>query len=211
MKKMHLTLMLVLFTSVVLMAGEWNSGSHREKAPSYLWTTALAALIPVSQMNQETELDRAEQVKRTGQWVGLLAGAGISTLHLYWMTQDRGTGWKVWATGIPPILISSYVGMVTTRWASEQIMKERPKPGKALLKGALFGAIDGSIILAASYLPLFVVGHYLGIIHFNNIEGNFMLFKIIGITLVGSMAYGGSVGAIAGGISGPVISLYMKF
>lgn len=73
------------------------------------------------------------------------------------------------------------------------------------------GAIDGTAILSASYLPLFIIGHYLDTIHFNNIERNFALLKIVGITVIGSIGYGISVGAIAGGISGPIISIFMEF
>ncbi len=211
MRKILLYFIFLLTMGSLAFAQEKQNTFPPGMKQTSLLAAALTATPTASRGQSESPDIRRERVLRTSQWAGLVAGAGISTLHLYWLTQDKGTGWKVWAIALPPILISSCVGMVTTRWAARQIMKGDPKPGKALLKGALYGAIDGTIILVASYLPLFITGHYLHVIHFNTIEGNYMLIKIVGVTIAGSVAYGGTVGLISGAAAGPAISLYLKF
>ncbi len=155
------------------------------------------------------------QCLRTGQWIGLLAGAGIGVLHTYWSikyTPDKHIPvWKHLTATIPATLIGSYVGSRIMRWATARIMDGKPKPAFAVLKGAFFGAIAGSAILAANYIPLFVFSHYLGTIRFNNLGRKNQLLKLIGISILGSVAYGGTFGAIAGAIYGPCIALYLHF
>lgn len=90
-------------------------------------------------------------------------------------------------------------------------MKGNPKPWKAALKGAMYVAIDGAIILTASYVPFFITGHYLGIIHFHNFSDELIILKLVGTSALGGIVYGGTIGAIAGANSGPCISLYRKF
>jgi hypothetical protein len=68
--------------------------------------------------------------------------------------------WKVLVIAIPPTTVSAYVGWTTTEWATRQTMAGKPKLWKRMLKGLLFGAIDGATILMISYIPFFIAGYY---------------------------------------------------
>ena len=85
-----------------------------------------------------------------------------------------------------------------------------PKPVRAVLRGALYGAIDGAMVFTASMVPLLVIGHYMETIHFN-FDGDAILFKVIGAAILGGIGYGGTFGAAIGIIYGPSLSIYMKF
>lgn len=200
---MNLFMLVIPFLLSSFMGG-------KEKKMDLFSTCILTTLFATIKAGEDGT-QKEEKVLNISKWVGGIAGGGISLVHLYWMIGDNGLTWKVAATGIPPILIAGYVGTISTKWAAEQIMKGNPAKGKAVLKGIFYGAIDGSIILFSSYLPLFLTGYYLDIIHFNNLSGGFIPLKILGIVAIGSIAYGGSVGAIAGALSGPIISSYMEF
>lgn len=165
--------------------------------------------LPLKQLEGRKD-DGMKQALRVGRWVGAVGGAGIGLLHLYWLSMDKGLTWKVAATGIPSTVIAAYVGMITTEWATKQIMKGRPKPWKSALKGVMYGAMDGAVILTVSYLPFFITGHYLGTVHFN-FDNEWIIFRIIGATILGGIGYGGTFGAVVGAIAGPIISVYMEF
>ena len=211
MKTANRSFLFILFmVAFVWAGGDRQFREHPGSRPFYL-LTPLATAMSLKSASSGEENGRLQSVQATARWMGALTGFSISALHLYWMIRDDGATWRVLATAIPPILISTYVGMVATEWATNRILSGDPPPGKASLKGALYGAIDGTVILLASYLPLFLLGHYLDTIHFNTIQGNFMELKIIGVTLVGSIAYGGTIGLVTGAVAGPVMSVYLKF
>jgi len=122
---------------------------------------------------------------------------------IYWratgVSGTHGPMWKNLLTGIPSSIVGAYVGCKTTEWATRQI-----------LKGALYGAIDGTVTLTASMIPLLIIGHYTETIHFN-FSNEMIVFKLLGSAIAGGLVYGGTFGAIVGGVSGPCISFYMKF
>jgi len=147
-----------------------------------------------------------------GRWLGVASGSTMGLFHLYWSATDQ-TGsdepyWKNLLTGIPSSLIGAYVGHRTTEWTTRQIMKGRPKPFRAALKGAFYGAIDGAIILSASMIPLFILGHYLGTINFNEDKS---VLEVVGMSILGGVGFGGLTGAAIGCAYGPGLSLYMNF
>lgn len=119
MKKLAFSLLMFFVASGIIIADEFTDDFNKENRNIYL----LAPALSVSLLTSKTDLDpnnyKSKRAIQTARWVGAISGAGISALHLYWMTQDRGMGWRVWATGVPPIIISSYVGMQTTGWATK--------------------------------------------------------------------------------------------
>lgn len=213
MKSLFGKTILVLFLSLPAFASAQNPLTSFG-LPSYS-SNFHTILAPSATTTKHSLSARENQCLRTGQWIGLFTGAGLGILHTYWSikyTPDKNIPiWKHLVAGIPATLISSYVGSKTMRWATDRIMAGKPKPLFAVFKGAFYGAIAGTIILASNYIPLFVASHYLGTIHFNKIHGRYQVLKLIGISILGSVAYGGTFGAIAGAVYGPCISLYLKF
>jgi len=151
---------------------------------------------------------------KTGHVLGVVGGSTMGIAQIYWsatnMSGVHGPLWKNIVTGVPSSVIGGYVGYKTSEWATKQILKGNPKPGKAILKGALYGGIDGAITFTASMVPLLVIGHYMETIHFN-FDGDAILFKVIGAAVLGGIVYGGTFGATMGIIYGPSLSIYMKF
>ncbi len=158
---------------------------------------------------------RENRCLKIGHRIGLLSGAGIGLLHTYWSVRytpdPKIPIWKHLLAGLPPTVMSTYVGSKTMKWATRQIMKGNPNPGMAILKGAFFGGIAGTTILASNYIPFFISSYYLGTIHFNDLGKGFVPLRLIGISVLGSIAYGGTFGTIAGGVYGPCISFYLRF
>jgi len=157
---------------------------------------------------------REDRCLKAGRVIGVVAGSTMGLFHIYWRARGvsgiHGPFWKSVVIGIPSSMLGAYVGMKTTEWTTRQIMKGKPKPLKAALKGAFYGAIDGAIILTVSFIPLFILGHYLDVIHFNDLAPPIVL-RLIGISVVGGSLYGGVIGAGIGVVYGPCISLYMNF
>jgi hypothetical protein len=137
----------------------------------------------------------------------------LGFLQIYWSTTGvsgvYGPLWKNVVTGIPSSIVGACVGIKTTVWATEQIMKGSPRPGKATLRGALYGALDGAIILASSLIPLLIIGHYAGTIHFN-LSDDYIVLKLLGSAMLGGTLYGGSIGLAVGALYGPCISIYLR-
>ncbi len=157
---------------------------------------------------------RYNKCLKTGRVLGVVGGGTIGLAHIYWSaTNMSGTSeplWKNIVTGVPSSLIGGYIGYKTSEWATKQILKGNPKPGKAILKGALYGGIDGAITFTASMVPLLVIGQYMETIQLN-FDGDAILFKVIGTAILGGIGYGGTFGATIGIIYGPGLSIYMKF
>ena len=151
---------------------------------------------------------------KTGRILGVVGGGTIGLAHIYWsatnMTSTDEPLWKNIVTGIPSSIIGGYVGYSTSEWITSRFLDGSPKPGVAVLKGALYGAIHGTVVLTASMVPLLVIGHYMETIHFN-FDGDAILFKVIGSAVLGGIVYGGTIGATFGIIYGPSLSIYMKF
>lgn len=164
-------------------------------------------------INAEANSPRKNRCFKTGRWIGAISGSVIGLLHFYWLvnvSSPHSPFWKDLVTGIPATIVSTYMGAKTTKWATEQIMKGNPKLWKAALKGAMYGAIDGSIILTASYVPFLITGYYLETLHFN-LSDNLIILKLLGLSPLGGIVYGGTIGAMVGAVCGLCISLYMKF
>ena len=151
---------------------------------------------------------------KTGRVLGVVGGGVMGLAHIYWsatnMSGVHGPLWKNIVTGVPSSLIGGYVGYKTSEWATKQILKGNPKPGKAILKGALYGGIDGAVTFTASLIPLLIIGHYMETIEFN-FDGDAILLQVIGAAVLGGIGYGGTFGATIGIIYGPTLSIYMKF
>jgi hypothetical protein len=175
----------------------------------------LAFSILYSQSNTINDFNyKYNKCLKTGRILGTIGGGTIGLAHIYWSANNMtGTSeplWKNIVTGVPSSLIGGYVGYRTSEWATKQILKGNPKPGKAILKGALYGGIDGAITFTASLIPLFVIGHYMETIEFN-FDGDEIFLGLIGTTILGGIGYGGTFGATFGIIYGPSLSIYMKF
>jgi len=171
--------------------------------------------ITYSQSNQIDDYAyKYNKCLKTGRILGVVGGGTMGLAHIYWsatnMTNTSEPLWKNVVTGVPSSLIGGYVGYRTSEWATKQILKGNPKPGKAMLKGALYGSIGGAITFTASIVPLFVIGHYMETIEFN-FDGDEMLFGLIGTSILGGIGYGGTFGATIGLVYGPSLSIYMKF
>ena len=151
---------------------------------------------------------------KTGRIFSTIAGSTMGIAQIYWsatnMSGVHGPLWKNVVTGVPSALIGGYVGNTTSEWITKRFLDGNPKPGTAILKGALYGAIHGSVVFTASMVPLLVIGHYMETIQFN-FDGDAMLFKVVGAALLGGIAYGGTIGASIGIIYGPSLSIYMNF
>ena len=151
---------------------------------------------------------------KTGRVLGVVGGGTMGLAHIYWSaTNMSGTSeplWKNIVTGVPSSLIGGYVGYKTSEWATKQILKGNPKPGKAILKGALYGGIGGAITFTASIVPLFVIAQYMETIQFN-FDSEEMILGLVGTSILGGIGYGGTYGATIGIIYGPSLSIYMKF
>jgi len=157
---------------------------------------------------------REERCVRTARWVGILSGSTMGLLQMYWSATGvsgvHGPFWKNAVVGIPSAFMGAYVGARSTEWMTREIMEGQPKPGRAALKGAAYGAAGGALTLTTSVLPLLLLGHYLDTIDFN-FDDDMIALKIIGASVLGGTLYGGTFGAAAGLVYGPCVSVYMKF
>ncbi len=166
-------------------------------------------------INPDATGSKESRCLQSGRWIGAIAGSTMGLLHIYWRARGvsgiHGPFWKSVVTGIPSAIVGAYIGMKTTEWTTKQIMKGEPKPGKAALKGAFYGAIDGAITLTASLIPLLIIGHYTGSIEFNFDNNDLIILKLLGTSVLGGLAYGGTFGLAIGVVYGPCISLYMNF
>ena len=174
----------------------------------------LANTIQQSNITHNETGSREDRCIRTGQCIGAISGAFMGLAHIYWSATGvsgiYGPLWKNLITGIPSAILGAYVGAKTMKWSTRRIMKGDPKPGRAALKGAFYGAVSGTIILTASLAPLLITGYYMDTIHFN-MSDDLMILKLLGTAAAGGIVYGGTFGAAVGVVYGPSISLYMKF
>jgi len=173
----------------------------------------LSIVYPQSNLTNDFNY-KYDKCLKTGRVLGVVGGGTMGLAHIYWsannMTNTSEPLWKNIVTGVPSSLIGGYVGYKTTEWATKQILKGNPTPGNAILKGVLYGCIDGAITFTASVLPLFVIGHYMKTIEFN-FDGDEIFLGLIGTTILGGVGYGGTFGATIGLVYGPSLSIYMKF
>ena len=157
---------------------------------------------------------REERCLKTARLIGTIAGSSMGIMQMYWsatgMSGVHGPFWKNVVTGAPAAVLGAYVGRRSTEWATKQIMKGRPKPSVALLKGALYGAIDGAIIMTTSFASLLIIGHYMETIQFNETE-KYMVLKLLAASVGGGIGYGGTFGCLIGMVYGPYVSVYMRF
>ena len=151
---------------------------------------------------------------KTGRIISTIAGSTMGIAQIYWsatnMSGVHGPLWKNVVTGVPSALIGGYVGYSTSEWTTKRFLDGKPKPGHALLKGALYGAVHGAVVFTASMVPLLVIGHLMETIQFN-FDGDEIFLGLIGTTILGGIGYGGTYGATIGIIYGPSLSIYMKF
>ena len=188
-----------------------NSSSTADK---YFMAPTLATAILLSNTAPDESISKENRCQQTARWIGAISGSTMGLLHIYWSATGvsgiHGSFSKNLVTGIPSALVGAYIGAKATEWTTRQIMKGNPKPGKSVLKGAVYGAIDGAIILTASLVPLLIIGHYTGTIHFN-MSNDLIILKLLGTAAMGGIVYGGTIGATIGAVYGPCISFYMKF
>ena len=165
-------------------------------------------------LNTEDFNFKYNQCLKTGRILSTVAGSTMGIAHIYWsatnMSGVHGPLWKNVVTGVPSSLIGGYVGYSTSEWITKRFLDGNPKPGTAILKGALYGAVHGATVLTASMVPLLVIGQYMETIQFN-FDGEAILFKVIGAAVLGGIGYGGTFGATFGIVYGPSLSIYMKF
>lgn len=206
-------IMLLFMTVQLIDAGTTFDSEHH---PVKSGITSKHFTSSLSKMNTPVDNLRQKQNKclQTARLVGAAAGATKGLLLIYWKATGvsgfHGTVGQSLAIGIPSSIIGAYVGIKSTEWATKQIMDSKPKPGRAMLRGAWYGAINGTIIYAVSSIPVHLLGYYTNTIHYN-ISTDFMPLKILGLSVLGGMIYGGTFGAFAGLIGGPTISFYMEF
>jgi len=190
------------------------SHSSDSTGDRYLMAPRLANTIQQSNITHNETGSREDRCLRTGQWIGAISGGFMGFAQIYWSATGvsgiHGPFWKNVVTGVPSIILGAYVGAKTMKWTTRRIMKGDPKPGRAALKGAFYGAVSGTIILTASLAPLLITGYYMDTIHFN-MSDDLMILKLLGIAAMGGTVYGGTFGAAVGAVYGPSISLYMKF
>ena len=133
---------------------------------------ATAALF--SNIMPDESSSREDRCLRTARWIGAMSGSTMGFAHIYWRATGvsgiHGPFWKSLVTGIPSAVAGAYVGARSTEWMTRRIMEGSPKPGRAALKGAAYGAIDGAIVLTASVMPLLIIGHYMDTIDFSVIK-----------------------------------------
>ena len=171
--------------------------------------------ISYSQSNTINDFNyKYNKCLKTGRVLGVVGGGIMGLAQICWsatnMSGVHGPLWKNIVTGVPSSVIGGYVGYKTSEWATKQILKGNPKPGEAILKGVLYGGINGAITFTASMVPLLIIGHYMETIDFN-FNGDAILFKVIGAAILGGIGYGGTFGATIGLVYGPSLSIYMKF
>lgn len=151
---------------------------------------------------------------KAGHTLGVIGGGTLGLAHIFWSaTNSTNTSeplWKNFVTGVPSSIIGGYVGYKTSEWITKQILKGNPKPGKATLKGALYGGIGGAITFTASVVPLFIIGEYMETIQFN-FDSDEMILGLVGSSILGGIGYGGTFGKAIGIVYGPSLSIYMKF
>ena len=157
---------------------------------------------------------RYDNCMKFGRTLGVVSGGTLGLAHIYWSATNKTDTneplWKNVVTGMPSSLIGGYVGYKTSEWVTQQILERNPKPGKAILKGALYGSIGGAITFTASVVPLFVIGDYMKTIEFN-FDSEEMVLGLIGSSILGGIGYGGTFGLAIGIVYGPSLSIYMKF
>lgn len=172
---------------------------------------ALGVLLPEASPVAAQSTDREEQVLRTARLVGGLSGSTVGLITLYagtFLDDIEGPYWKTLAIGIPTTVVGVWVGTRGTEWAARKILAGRDKVPGAAGRGLLYGFLDGALIGSASFLTALTLGHVTGGIEFNEDPG---LLEVMGMSILGGIAYGGLNGAVVGVVSGPCISLYMEF
>lgn len=151
---------------------------------------------------------------QTGRIIGAAGGSMMGVLQIYWsatgMSGVHGPVWKNVVTGVPGSIIGGYTGYKMGGWLARRILHEKPKPVKAILKGALYGGIAGAVTFTAEIVPILMIGHYMGTIDFN-LEGEMIALRVLGAAVLGGIGYGGAFGIEIGAVGGLGISLYMKF
>ncbi|MFC1485818.1 hypothetical protein ACFL55_02190 [Candidatus Latescibacterota bacterium] len=191
----------------------WGAGDQGDRSTPFS-PPRLEAWAVHSTLTDNQQAFREQRCLSTARWIGALSGSFMGVAQLCWSATGvsgvHGSFGKNLLTGIPSIIVGSYVGTRTTEWMTRKIMEGNPKPGNAALKGALYGAVNGTVILTASLIPLLIVGHYTETIHFN-ISDDMIVLKLIGASAAGGMVYGGTFGLLAGSVYGPCISMYMRY
>jgi len=157
---------------------------------------------------------KRERCLRAGRIIGGAAGSFMGMAQIYWsatgMSGVHGPVWKNVVTGVPSSLIGGYVGAKTTEWMAGKLLDDKPGPGRAVWRGALYGAAAGAVTFTAEMIPLLIIGHYMDTIHFN-MDQDLIVFKLLGASVLGGLVYGGTFGAMGGAVYGPCISWYMDF
>jgi len=205
--------LIVSFPSLINAQSPLNQMS-RPTEDACFSSSRLATTMMQSTITRHEQLAREDRCLRSAQYIGAMSGSFMGLAHIYWSATGvsgiHGPFWKNVLTGLPSAVIGAYVGSRTTQWMTRRIMDGNPKPAKAALKGAAYGALNGAVILTASFVPILITGYYADTIHFNMSE-DMILLKLIGSSVLGGTLYGGTIGAAVGALYGPSISVYMRF
>jgi hypothetical protein len=172
---------------------------------------ALGIMILGSTTVRAQQAAREEQCLRAARLTGALSGSTIGLITLYagtFLDDIEGPYWKTLAIGVPTTVVGVWVGMRGTEWMTRKLLNGRDKVPGAAVKGFLYGLLDGALIGSAGFLTALTLGHITGGIEFNEDPG---LLEVMGMSILGGIAYGGTFGATLGVVYGPGISLYMKF
>ncbi len=206
---------LIVILAVISNSVSAQSSSDLVNCPlrkSHLFSRESPHFLQKGQLNSLNTKER--NCIQTGRIIGALAGSTMGLLTIYFRARGvsgvEGPVWKSYLTSIPSIIIGAYVGARTTEWATKQIMKAHPNVAKDFLKGGAYGALDGALTLTSSLILLFLVGHYTGTIKINS-KDSFVNLKILEISTLGGVGYGGIFGAGIGAAYGTGISLYLRF
>lgn len=163
----------------------------------------------------DTGSEKERSVKKFANLAGYASGSLVGVAHIYFISSHvtgyHGPQWKNYLTVAPSLVIGPMVGKYAVKWMTDRMLKRRLKPLHAVVPGALYGALCGTVICSTCVAPILICGYLLDTIHFNRIKENYVIPQLIGMSILGGAVYGGTVGAIAGSFYAPAISVYMKF
>ncbi|MCK4772939.1 MAG: hypothetical protein KAT18_08460 [Candidatus Latescibacteria bacterium] len=154
---------------------------------------------------------RENRCLQAGRVIGALSGSTMGLFAFYVGIKGddlEGPFLQTLAISIPTTVIGAYVGVKGTEWLTRRILDAKQGVPGSALRGVAYGFVDGAMIGVASMVTLFSLAYFFDAIHFNESMG---FIDIIGSATLGGAIFGGMIGAVAGLVYGPGISIYMKF
>ncbi|MBO8131392.1 MAG: hypothetical protein H0Z29_07735 [Candidatus Marinimicrobia bacterium] len=158
---------------------------------------------------------REQKVSYFSRYFGVAAGSLIGIAFTYFAATDvpgfHGPKWKNLLTVTPALISGPIMGKYVVSKLTDRLLKAKPKPVKGLLLGSLYGAIAGTVIFTSCFAPMLITGNYLGTIKFNNMPKDYIVIRLLGASIAGGIAYGGTFGALIGAGCGIGISFYIGY